>query len=289
MLKIAFSCCTVFHPTEYSGARTPSYVKVEAKTVGVLRVGMRDQAKKIINFSAFTLDKQRVDFAELRSEPQVDQPRPSARCKSRTRFVLALVPFLSILVVQIGTMKCFYCPQKDASVVLWDSLSPDDQIFLRDKYPDAGQGAVCDLCVRSARPSAFFSRHSSSTSSSSAPQSVDSGLQMPPGPLVVSGAATSLATESVEYGVVEPSASVAESSTASTGPATGSHQIDYCRTALVADQSQGSATHPPSTQSEGNGKPVYIHLLPASFVCAVKTIFLLRTSDKSATNNGSWN
>ena len=39
-----------------------------------------------------------------------------------------MIPFLSILVVQIGTMKCFYCPQKDASVVLWDSLSPDDQI-----------------------------------------------------------------------------------------------------------------------------------------------------------------
>ena len=50
-----------------------------------------------------------------------------------------IIPFLSILVIQIGTMKCFYCPQKDASVVLWDSLSPDDQIFLRDKYPDAGQ------------------------------------------------------------------------------------------------------------------------------------------------------
>ena len=95
-----------------------------------------------------------------------------------------IIPFLSILVVQIGTMKCFYCPQKDASVVLWDSLSRDDQIFLRDKYPDAGQGAVCELCVRSARPSVFFSRHSSSTSSS-APQSV--------GSQVVSGAATSLA------------------------------------------------------------------------------------------------
>ena len=73
-----------------------------------------------------------------------------------------IIPFLSILVVQIGTMKCLYCPQKDASVVLWDSLSCDDQIFLRDKYTDAGQGAVCDLCVRSARPSVFFSRHSSS-------------------------------------------------------------------------------------------------------------------------------
>ena len=113
-----------------------------------------------------------------------------------TRARLTVV-FLSILVVQIGTMKCFYCPRKDASVVLWDSLSPDDQIFLRDKYPVAGQGAICDLCVRSARPSVFFSRHSSSTSSS-APQSVDSGLQVPLRPLVVSGVATALATESVE-------------------------------------------------------------------------------------------
>ena len=43
----------------------------------------------------------------------------------------------------------------------------------------------------------------------------------------------------------------------------------------------GSAAHPPSTQSDGNGKPVCIHVLPASFVCAVKTIFLLRTSDKN--------
>ena len=42
----------------------------------------------------------------------------------------------------------------------------------------------------------------------------------------------------------------------------------------------GSAAHPPSTQSDGNWKSVCIHLLPASFVCAVKTIFLLRTSDK---------
>ena len=124
-----------------------------------------------------------------------------------------MIPFLSVVVVRIGAMKCFYCPQKDASVVPWDSLSPDDQIFLRDKYRDAGQGAVCDLCVRSARPSAFFSCGSSSTSLS-APQSVDSGLQVPSGPLVVSGAATSLVTESVESGVVAPIASFAESSTA---------------------------------------------------------------------------
>ena len=103
-----------------------------------------------------------------------------------------IIPFLSILVVR--TMKCFHCPQKDASVVLWDSLSPDDQIFLWDKYPDAGQGAVC---VRSARPSAFFSRHSSSTSSS-APQSVDSGL--PSGPLVVSGADTMLERDNASWG-----------------------------------------------------------------------------------------
>ena len=42
----------------------------------------------------------------------------------------------------------------------------------------------------------------------------------------------------------------------------------------------GSAAHPPSTQSDGNGKPVYIDLLPASFIGAVKTIFFHRTSDK---------
>ena len=43
-----------------------------------------------------------------------------------------IIPFLSILVVQIGTMKCFCCQQKDAPAVPWDSLSPEDQIFLRD-------------------------------------------------------------------------------------------------------------------------------------------------------------
>ena len=40
-----------------------------------------------------------------------------------------IIPFLSILVVAIGTMKCFYCPQKDASVGLWDSLSPMIKFF----------------------------------------------------------------------------------------------------------------------------------------------------------------
>ena len=72
-----------------------------------------------------------------------------------------IIPFLCTLVVHIGTMKCFYCPQKDVSLVPWDSLSSADQTFLRDKYPDAGEGAVCEFCVRSARPNAFFSRRSS--------------------------------------------------------------------------------------------------------------------------------
>ena len=113
-------------------------------------------------------------------------------------------------------MKCFYRPQKDASVVPCDSFSPDDQIFLRDESPDAGQGAVCDLCVRSARPSMFLSRRSSSTSS----------------PISGFWAATAFGSSSCvwcshvsghrESGVVEPSASVAESSTAATGSATGS-------------------------------------------------------------------
>ena len=89
-----------------------------------------------------------------------------------------IIPFLCTLVVQIGTMKCFYCPQKDVSLVPWDSLSSADQAFLRDKYPDAGEGAVCEFCVRSARLSAFFSRRSSG-SSSSGPQAVDSGLLVP--------------------------------------------------------------------------------------------------------------
>ena len=175
--------------------------------------------------------------------------------------------------------EVFLLPTKRLSVVRWDSLSHDGQIFLRDKNPDAGQGAVCDLCVRSARPSVFFSRHSSSTSSS-APQSVDSGLQVPSGLLVVSGAATSLATESVESGVVEPLASVAESSTAATGPATGSLQIDYCRPALVAEQSHRVCCTPTQHTVRWEWEACVQSSFPASFVCAVKTIFLLRTSDK---------
>ena len=66
-----------------------------------------------------------------------------------------IMPFHSILVVQIGTMKLFYCPQKDASLVHWDSLSPNDPIFLRDKYPDAGQGHgedVSSVRVRDSPP-----------------------------------------------------------------------------------------------------------------------------------------
>ena len=104
--------------------------------------------------------------------------------------------------------------------------------------------------------------------------------QVPSGPLVVSGAATSLATESVESGVVETSASVADSSTAAMGPATGSLQIDYCRTALVADQSHRVCCTPTQHTVRWEWEACVQSSFPASFVCAVKTIFLLRTSDK---------
>ena len=112
-----------------------------------------------------------------------------------------IIHFLCTLVVPIGTMKYFYCPQKDVSLVPWDSLYSADQTFLRDKYPDAGEGAVCEFCVRSARPSAFFSRRSSG-SSSSGPQSVDSGLLAP----------------AVDSLVVPGECEVAESSTSYTPP-----------------------------------------------------------------------
>ena len=121
------------------------------------------------------------------------------------------------------------------------------------------------------------------------PQSVDSGLQVPSGPLVVSGAATSLATESVESGVVEPSASVAQSSTAAQGLPQGPIRWTSAGQLWLQIRATGSAAHPPSTQSDGNRKPVCSHLLPASFVCAVKPIFLLGTSDKTCKKNGSRN
>ena len=42
------------------------------------------------------------------------------------------MPFRNyILVVQIGTMKCFYRPQRDASLVLWDSPPPPPIKFFR--------------------------------------------------------------------------------------------------------------------------------------------------------------
>ena len=122
--------------------------------------------------------------------------------------------------VRCHTMKCFCYPQEDASPAPWDALSPADQTFLRDKYPDAGQGAVCDLCICSApvcKPQFLFFSRRSSSASSSATQSINSGLQVPLAPRIVSGAATYLATESLESGVVQPSASVAESSPTATG------------------------------------------------------------------------
>ena len=56
--------------------------------------------------------------------------------------------------------EVFLLPRKDASLVPWDSLCPSDQTFLGH---NVGQGAVCNLCVCCAHPSAFFSRRSSST------------------------------------------------------------------------------------------------------------------------------
>ena len=37
--------------------------------------------------------------------------------------------------------EVFLLPRERRISVPWDSLSPSDQTFLRDKYPDAGQGA----------------------------------------------------------------------------------------------------------------------------------------------------
>ena len=80
--------------------------------------------------------------------------------------------------VQMDIMKCYYCQQNGASVVPWDSLLPAGQSFLRDKHPDAGEGAGCDLCVHSACPYAFFVRPvMQPTATSSAAHPVDSGLQ----------------------------------------------------------------------------------------------------------------
>ena len=59
-----------------------------------------------------------------------------------------VVPF------QIDTMKCSYCPQKGGSVVPWGDLS-SASFFLQRKYPAVGEGAACDLCVRSAQPKTF--------------------------------------------------------------------------------------------------------------------------------------
>ena len=110
-----------------------------------------------------------------------------------------------MLFVQIGTMKCLYCPQKDACLVPWDSSSPSDQTFLWGK-------------------------------SSSAPQSVVSGLQVPSAPLVVSVQPRLWPHSQWNLGLcsLQPSASVAESSSAATGP----------------------AAHPPST-SQSDGQKVH--------------------------------
>ena len=93
---------------------------------------------------------------------------------------------------------------------------------MRDKYPDAGQGAVCD---------SVFALHAQVHSSISVLQAP---RHQPPNQwilgcrcLVVSGAAMSLATESMEAGIEQPLVSVSVSA------------------------ATGSAAHPPSTQSDG--------------------------------------
>ena len=54
-----------------------------------------------------------------------------------------------MFLVQIDTVKCFYCPQKGPSVIPWDSLSPADQTFLWDKHPESGEGASCVFTLHS--------------------------------------------------------------------------------------------------------------------------------------------
>ena len=77
-----------------------------------------------------------------------------------------------------GHHEALFLPTKGSSVVPWDSLLPGDQSFQRDKHPDAGEGAACDLCVCSPHPSAFFAEPAmQSTATSSAAQPVDSWLQ----------------------------------------------------------------------------------------------------------------
>ena len=121
-----------------------------------------------------------------------------------------IILFLSILVVQIGTMKCFTAHKKTC---LWSPgihCPPMIKFFCGTSTLMLVKGQIITCTPPRGEvfaphaPSACFSRHSSSTSSS-APQSVDSGLQVPSGPLVVSGAATCLATELVEACVHLPS------------------------------------------------------------------------------------
>ena len=60
----------------------------------------------------------------------------SPRCASFILDNLRIHVFFMFL-AHIDTMKCFYCPQKGASVVPWGSLSPADQTFF-DRHPGTG-------------------------------------------------------------------------------------------------------------------------------------------------------
>ena len=58
--------------------------------------------------------------------------------------------------------RFFYCPQKGASVLSCDYLSPVDQTFLRKKQPDPGETAAC-VCVFFLHDPVHFSCRSSAT------------------------------------------------------------------------------------------------------------------------------
>jgi hypothetical protein len=98
-------------------------------------------------------------------------------------------------VVQIDTKKCFYCPQKDVSLVPKELLFLADQTFLRTSTL---------MLVRVQFATFVLALHAPVCSSIGVlqahchqpPKLVDSGLQVP---LFVSGAATSLLVHSAFF------------------------------------------------------------------------------------------
>ena len=115
-----------------------------------------------------------------------------------------IIPFLSILVVQIGTMKCFTAHKKTC---LWSPgipCSPMIKFFC---------GTSTLMLVRGQIVTCMFTLHAPVRSSAAILQAPHHqppnqwilGCRCLSGPLVVSGAATCLATELVEACVHLPS------------------------------------------------------------------------------------